>query len=451
MRHGESVYNVQRRVQGHCDESVLTEVGRAGACQVGGALQDLQFAAIYSSPLKRAKETAELIRSTLIQNSLQNSHAIPDLQLTDNLKEISLPLWEGLTFQEVEERYPEDYLVWRDRPHELSMDVPSEDGGITPFYPVLAVYEQARQFWQEVLLHHQNQTILLVAHSGINRCLINAAIGLESKHYQSIQQSNCAISILNFSGILGDPVQIESLNLTAHLGDLLPKPRPKQQGPRFLLVRHGETDWNREQRFQGQIDVPLNAQGRIQSEQAAAFLRDVTIDRAITSPMLRPKETAEIILQKHPDVTLELENDLREISHGLWEGKLESEIEQAYPGLLHQWKHAPETVQMPEGENLQQVWDRTKAAWDAIVASTPPNPEGRLTTVLVVAHDAVNKAILCLLVGCNPESFWTFKQGNGGVTVIDYLQGITEQPVIQAMNITVHLGGVLDKTAAGAL
>jgi phosphoserine phosphatase len=446
VRHGESTFNVERRVQGHCDLSSLTENGQLGAQQVGGALQDLPFAAAYSSPLKRARETAELILSGLSSNG----HQPPALHFTDSLKEINLVQWEGLTFQEVETRFPEGYRCWRDCPHELKMELSTPEG-VQAFYPVPALYEQARQFWQDVLANHWNETILVVAHSGINRSLINTAIGLGPEYYQSLQQSNCGISILNFSGGLGDPVQIESLNLTAHLGEALPKPRQGHRGPRFLLVRHGETDWNRDKRFQGQIDVPLNDQGRVQAAQAAEFLKSVPIDRAVSSPMLRPKETAEIILQAHANVELVLNELLCEISHGLWEGKLEAEIEQAYPGELKQWQKAPQAVQMPEGENLQQVWQRATEAWQQILAATPEPEADRPVTTLVVAHDAVNKALLCALVGQGPEQFWTFKQGNGSVTVIDYPYGIQAQPILQAVNITSHLGGVLDKTAAGAL
>lgn len=432
-------------MQGHCDLSTLTEAGQLGAVQVGKALQDLAFTVVYSSPLQRAKQTAGLILEGLNANSHQ-----PPLRFTDNLKEINLVQWEGLTFQEVEENFPEGFRCWRDCPHELKMQIATSEGE-QDFYPVLALYEQARQFWQEVLPKHPNETILVVAHSGINRCLINTAVGLSPEHYQSFHQSNCGVSVLNFAGELGDPVQIESLNLTAHLGESLPPFRKGQRGPRFLLVRHGETDWNRDKRFQGQIDVPLNDYGRVQASQAAEFLKTVQIDRAVSSPMLRPKETAEIILQQHLGVELQLNSLLCEISHGLWEGKLEAEIEAEYPGELKQWQQAPETVQMPEGENLQQVWQRAIQAWSEILAVTP-EPEGdRPVTTLVVAHDAVNKALLCSLVGQSPQYFWTFKQGNGSVTVIDYPHGIDKPPLIQAMNITSHLGGVLDKTAAGAL
>ncbi|MFM7427900.1 MAG: histidine phosphatase family protein [Elainella sp.] len=447
VRHGESSYNVERRVQGHCDLSRLTKTGQQGAGQVGKALRDLKFAAVYSSPLQRAKETAELILANLQQGLDEGNGS--NLTLIDNLKEINLVQWEGLTFQEVEDQYPEGFRCWRDRPHELVMQLDTPDGP-QDFYPVPALYDQARQFWQEVLPRHQGETILVVAHSGINRCLINTAVGLSPAHYQSFHQSNCGISVLNFGGGLGDLVQLESINLTAHLGEPLPKPRKGQTGPRFLLVRHGETDWNRDKRFQGQIDVPLNDQGRVQAGQAAEFLKAIQIDRAVSSPMLRPKETAEIILQLHPAVELDLNSLLCEISHGLWEGKLEAEIEAAYPGELQQWQQAPETVQMPEGENLAQVWQRAIQAWQEILAAIPESQDGIVTT-LVVAHDAVNKALLCHLIDQGPEKFWTFKQGNGAVTVIDYPHGIAGAPVIQAMNITSHLGGVLDKTAAGAL
>ncbi len=437
VRHGESTYNVERRVQGHCDESVLTATGEAAAHQVAITLQGIAFNAAYSSPLKRAYQTAELILAPVT--------AAPALQTTLDLREINLLEWEGMLFKDVESKYPENFQHWQTQPHLIKMTGPTGD-----FYPVPELYAQARQFWQTVLPNHAGQTILIVAHSGINRALINTAIGLPPEAYQVMNQSNCGISVLNFAGGWGDPVQIEALNLTAHLGEAIPQRKGSHQGPRLLLVRHGETDWNRQGRFQGQIDVPLNDHGRSQAAQAAQFLKTIPLDGAVSSSMARPKETAEIILSQHPaDLTLALRDDLREISHGLWEGKFEKEIEQDYPGLLQQWQRQPETVQMPEGENLQDVWQRAVAGWQAIVQAAAQSPTPQ--TILVVAHDAVNKAILCHVAGLGPERFWSFKQGNGAVSVIDYPADATSAPILQAANITVHLGGVLDKTAAGAL
>jgi probable phosphoglycerate mutase len=446
LRHGQSSFNKERRIQGRLDKSILTEQGRATARQVGEALSGLTFDAIYSSPLQRAKETA-----TVLLSALETEANHPSLQVSQNLMEIDLPAWEGMLRQEAIEKFPQDYDCWQTRPDTLRMVV-SDAAGEREHFPVLAIYEQARHFWQELLSNHANGTVLVVGHNGINRALISTALGIPPSSYHSVQQSNCGISVLNFGTIVGpatelQSVQMESMNLTSHVGEIFPKPREGHQGCRLLLVRHGETEWNRQSRFQGQIDVPLNDNGRVQAQKASEFLKDVPIDFAVTSPMLRPKETAEIILKAHPDVELQLHDGMKEISHGLWEGKFESEIEGEFPGLLQQWKDTPEIVQMPEGENLQQVWDRAIDAWNSIVKSAPAG-----TTGLVVGHDAINKAILCHLFNLGPEHFWNFKQGNGAVTVIDYPKGADGPPVLQAMNITTHLsGGVLDKTAAGAL
>jgi probable phosphoglycerate mutase len=444
VRHGQSTYNIEKRIQGRSDASKLTEKGRNDAVRVGKALNNISFNAIYTSPLRRAKETSEIIHQELITNSSQSAA----IQTSDLLMEIDLPSWVGMLSTEVKEKFPEDYQIWQEHPDQLQMPLKDEKG-TREYFPVLALYEQARQFWQEILQRHQGETVLIVGHNGINRAMLATALSISPSRYHSLQQSNCGISVLNFSGGLGDPVQLESMNQTQHMGEILPSLRPNHQGVRLLLVRHGETEWNRQTRFQGQIDVPLNDNGRQQSQKAAQFLQNVEIDFAVSSPMQRPKETAEIILQPHKNVNLEFQDGLREISHGLWEGKLEKEIEQEFPGELHRWRIMPAEVQMPEGENLQQVWERSVASWQSIVQTALAK---HLKTGLVVAHDATNKTLLCHVLGLSAEQFWNFRQGNGAVSVIDYPSGLNGLPILQAMNITTHLGGgVLDKTAAGAL
>ncbi|WP_413199947.1 histidine phosphatase family protein [Nostoc piscinale] len=443
VRHGQSSYNAERRIQGRTDASTLTEKGRNDASKVGKALSNISFQAIYCSPLQRAKLTAEII-----QSELANTQESAAVQTSDKLLEIDLPLWETMLTADVEQKFAEDYRIWHEKPHELLMQIQDAEG-TREHFPVVALYEQAQQFWQDILPQHQGQTILIVGHNGINRALISTALGIPPSRYHSIQQSNCGVTVLNFAGGLGEPVQLESMNQTQHMGEALPSLRPGHQGVRLLLVRHGETEWNRQTRFQGQIDVPLNDNGRNQAQKAGEFLKDVAIDFAVSSSMQRPKETAEIILRQHPSIQLDLQDGLREISHGLWEGKLEKEIEQEFPGELHRWRTVPAEVQMPEGENLQQVWERSVAAWQSIVQTALDN---QLTTGLVVAHDATNKTLLCHILGLTAENFWNFRQGNGAVSVIDYPNGLDGFPVLQAMNITAHLGGgVLDKTAAGAL
>jgi phosphoserine phosphatase len=432
LRHGQSSYNSQGRIQGRCNDSILTNKGITDAITTGKALQGIQLAAVYCSPLQRAKITAEQV--------LAQVTGAPALSPDDRLREVDLPLWEGMLFTEVASQFPIDYQTWHDRPHELVMTIEGKE-----HRPIPSLYAQAQEFWQAILPQHEGQTIAIVAHNGINRALISTAIGIPMEYYQSIQQSNCAVSVLNFG--TNGAVQMESLNQVAHLGQTLPEVK-SPQGPRFLIIRHGETDWNRAGRFQGQIDVPLNDHGRTQAAGAKEFLKGVPIDFAFTSPMLRPKETAEIILQAHPGVPLQTNADLQEISHGLWEGKLEEEIATDYAQELEDWRSKPETVQMPEGENLQDVWQRAKSAWQDIVSKVGNVPQ----TGIVVAHDATNKVLLCQLMGLKMEDFWKVKQGNGAVTVVSYPKGIEGPPLIQCLNITSHLsGGILDRTAAGAL
>ena len=101
---------------------------------------------------------------------------------------------------------------------------------------------------------------------------------------------------------------------------------------------------------------------------------------------------------------------------------------------------------MPEGETIQDVWARSVQSWAEIANGLNPSD-----TALVVAHDAVNKTILCDLLGLTPADIWAVKQGNGGVTVVDILTNPSQPAVVTCLNLTSHFGSVIDRTAAGAL
>ncbi|MDX1977602.1 MAG: histidine phosphatase family protein [Pseudanabaenaceae cyanobacterium bins.68] len=457
VRHGETTSNIGGIVQGRGNldrpelQSTLTTNGEQQATLAGKALQGIQFDAVYTSPLVRTKQTLELIAQQ-VQN-------LPGAIAHPLLCEIDLAEWEGLDFEQIRRDFPTAYHQWQNQPREFQLG---------DRYPIVDLFTQAQAFWQEILPRHPEQTILLIGHSGINRALLTQALGLEIDCYHRFQQYNCAITVLNLAS---DRAQLESVNLVTHLapllGSYLPPTRSHHVGPRILLVRHGETEWNRQGKFQGQIDVPLNSRGEQQAELAGNFLAYVPIDYAFSSSMARPKQTALKILERHsnfaatsaaelsaqlslellPQVGLWVSDRLQEISHGQWEGKLEPEIAAEFPGQLELWQSQPELVQMPAGENLDQVWHRVAEVWQEIIASIPPGK-----TALVVAHDAVNKAILCQVLGLTPKHFWTFKQGNGGVSVIDYAKGADQPAILQSVNITSHISaGILDRTVAGAL
>ncbi|MFZ9148241.1 MAG: histidine phosphatase family protein [Vulcanococcus sp.] len=442
VRHGLSSFNLEHRIQGRDDLSSLTEEGAKQALATGEALRGLTIDAAYSSPLRRAHDTATALLAA------HGSGLEP--QLDADLLEVDLSPWSGLLSSEVRERFPEAHHTWTHHPEQLKLQ--RADG--SSYAPIPELMEQAQRFVDKLLSAHdpaapEARTVLVVGHNAILRCLLLALLGLPASGFRRLRLDNASLSVLNLSPVEGQiTVQIESLNGTTHLhpevcASTFPSKGP---GPRLLLVRHGETDWNRQGRFQGQIDIPLNENGLAQAAAAGDFLRRVRFDRAYTSSMARPRQTAEGILKHHPGVPLTSVRHLVEIGHGEWEGCLEEEISASWADLLADWKRAPETVQMPEGENIHEVWERSLVGWNTIAASLDASE-----TALVVAHDAVNKTILCALLGLTPADIWAVKQGNGGVTVIDYPHGTDQPPVVVCLNQTAHLGGVLDRTAAGAL
>ena len=435
VRHGLSSFNKERRIQGRDDLSNLSDEGHEQARALGRSLQEVSFQAIYSSPLQRAAATTA---------SLLEAHAgrAADVVHDDGLLEVDLEPWSGQTIDELIQGSPEAYSIWKQRPMELQLQ--RRDG--STYKPLPELMEQARGFINNLLKRHPvdgNDTVLVVAHNAILRCLMLVLLGEPSNGFRRLRVDNTSLSIFNLQpGVDRPQVQIECLNSTTHL-----QPIPeKGKNARLILVRHGETDWNKAGRFQGQIDIPLNDNGRRQAAAARDFLKDIPIDRAWSSTLSRPTETAQIILEEHPDVALTQIDGLVEIGHGLWEGKLESEIRDDWSELLDTWKRAPETVQMPEGETIQDVWARSVRSWGEIAEQLKAEE-----TVLVVAHDAVNKTILCDLLGLTPADIWAVKQGNGGVTVVDIAADPGQPAVVTCLNLTSHFGSVIDRTAAGAL
>jgi phosphoserine phosphatase len=186
---------------------------------------------------------------------------------------------------------------------------------------------------------------------------------------------------------------------------------------KILLARHGETPWNAEGRYQGQEDIPLSAVGEAQARALGARLADVRIDRAVASPLVRAKATAEFALGDARKSMLATDPGLMEIGHGDWEGLLASEIRERDGERLRAWRDVPDTVLMPGsgGESLQIVFDR---AWPAFARAAEGLGEDE--TLLLVAHDAVNRVLLCRLLGIPFAKLWTFRQAP---TTLNLLQG----------------------------
>ncbi|KQZ66248.1 MULTISPECIES: histidine phosphatase family protein [unclassified Lysobacter] len=184
---------------------------------------------------------------------------------------------------------------------------------------------------------------------------------------------------------------------------------------RILLARHGETPWNAEGRYQGQEDIPLSPIGEAQAIALGERLREVAITRAVASPLVRARRTAELALGPARAATLQLDPGLMEIAHGTWEGLLASEIRERDGERLQAWRDTPDAVLMPGGESIQHVLDR---AWPAFARAA--EGLGEHDTLLVVAHDAVNRVLLCKVLGIPLARLWTFRQAP---TTLNLLEG----------------------------
>lgn len=209
----------------------------------------------------------------------------------------------------------------------------------------------------------------------------------------------------------------------------------------LFLVRHGQTDWNIEGRFQGRRDIPLNSRGILQAEATSGALQRLRFGSIWSSPLSRALRTAQIIAAPH-GCEVSIHDDLTEICHGEWEGLSNRVVADRWPELLGEWHASPETVTMPGGESLEDVSVRSvRALKDVCTAS----PEGN---ILVVAHDAVLKVLICHLLDAPLSSFWRFRLENGSITVCDMTDTI---PCLSVCGDACHLGDAFDRTVQGGL
>lgn len=144
----------------------------------------------------------------------------------------------------------------------------------------------------------------------------------------------------------------------------------------LLIVRHGETDWNRDGRWQGHSDTPLNERGREQARELASSLRDV--DAVYSSDLARSRETAEI-LAAELGLEVRLDPRLRERGFGAWEGLTSAEIQERFADAHGRWQ-AGEGFGADDAEPFEAMRARVQAAIDDIAARHPDE------TVLVVTH-----------------------------------------------------------------
>ncbi len=201
---------------------------------------------------------------------------------------------------------------------------------------------------------------------------------------------------------------------------------------RLLIIRHGQTEWNRVERFRGLTDLELNDTGVKQAEAAAARLREWTVAAIYASPLKRAMHTAEIIakpskLRVHP-----LE-DIIDMNFGKWHGLSLDEARQQYPELYALWEIQPHKVQFPEGENLPQVQARAMAAVKSLMDNHPSD------TIALVSHRVICKLLVLGLLGLDSSHFWQIEQNVAAINHFVIRNGL---PIAITINEICHLKGL---------
>ncbi|MEF8850960.1 MAG: histidine phosphatase family protein [Haloarculaceae archaeon] len=209
---------------------------------------------------------------------------------------------------------------------------------------------------------------------------------------------------------------------------------------RVLFVRHGETTWNREGRVQGWASTPLTGRGRDQARETGVYLREVGVDRVLSSDLRRARATARLVREgarsadcpeERPgvDASLSFEQAWRERDFGEFQGLTRAAIADRHEGFDPEGSLvAVESI--PDGESLADFCRRVAAGWESLSAGVDDE------TVAVVTHGGPLRAVVADITGDDvPGVAREWSPDNCGVTEVD----VSGTPEIVRRDDTTHL------------
>jgi broad specificity phosphatase PhoE len=202
---------------------------------------------------------------------------------------------------------------------------------------------------------------------------------------------------------------------------------------RLLLLRHGETAWNREHRYQGWTDTPLSATGLQQAEAAARELKEHGFAAVYSSPLQRARDTAAAIALPHG---LEVETDpaFKELGFGEWEGLTLDEARARDGALYDGWATTPHLVSPPGAETLAQVRERVLTGLQRLRAGHQNE------VVCLVAHGIPVRILILEALGLGLDRIWSLHSAPTGISELEFRDDWT---ALHRMNTLVHLDTAL--------
>ena len=204
----------------------------------------------------------------------------------------------------------------------------------------------------------------------------------------------------------------------------------------IYVIRHGETLWNRERRFQGQADAPLSELGRRQAQVTAAYLAQSKLSAIYASDLSRARDTAETIARATGVSPVVLDAALREARFGVWEGKTVEEVYAAYPREAALWRADSVNYRPEGGERLEEVYERSLGLFRRLIVACPGGE------VAIVTHGGPIKSLVCYALGAPLSAFRHIQLDNCSITTLRHTtpDGIL---AVLGLNDRCHLSGPL--------
>lgn len=211
----------------------------------------------------------------------------------------------------------------------------------------------------------------------------------------------------------------------------------------IYFVRHGETSWNRKGTYQGSTNVPLNNRGLEQAQLCAKRLSNINFSKIITSDLSRALTTASTIHEYHKTASFKIDERLREIDFGNWEGLTYNEISQKWPGMIEDMYEDSADMKIPGGESFAQMQTR---AWNAVKDAITTCQDN--DNLLVVCHGGTIRALICKALHISLKHAWNFRQGNTAISIVQYYDDGNFN-ALNLLNDTAHIDSMKGDNICG--
>ena len=399
IRHAETVANADRRWQGSLD-SPLSDTGTDQLTRLRRRFGGTAPARLIASDKQRTLATAEAIGAPT-----------PD----PRWREFDVGAWEGLTTEEVQERYP----------GEMEALIAGEDVSLGGGEQMSDFHARIAEAFDDAFddMDDGDETVV-VTHGGVIWSVMNRVLGREGTGVPAIPAHNT--SITRVRALADGSLQLSVFNDATHLTHV-----PVQFGPDgtvVTLIRHGRTIGNMTDRWQGRSDSPLTDEGRATA--AAAARHAASFDALYTSPLGRAAETADILAAAngHPEPLTH--EGIIEMSFGMWEDLTSEEARAQDPELFDTiYRQERDEPRGRTGESFTQAGERMRGAIAELAASQHRN-------IGAVSHGAAIRSYTISVLGLGFEQRNRIPlPRNTSMSRIVY----TDRPILASYNVAPHL------------